>query len=154
MTVETIARALGGRKVGHGWMARCPAHDDREPSLSVRESDGKVLVRCHAGCDQRKVISALKERGLWDGKASAHIPRLPLRKVLESQPNQQHEERSTAALSVWKSTALAASTPVETYLSARGLNLSLPPSLRFHRGLKHPSGRILDLHGGAGDTGC
>src|SRR5438094_550718 len=34
-------------------MARCPAHDDREPSLSIREGDhGKVLVCCHAGCEQ------------------------------------------------------------------------------------------------------
>ena len=32
MTAESIARALGGRNAGLGWMARCPAHDDREPS--------------------------------------------------------------------------------------------------------------------------
>ena len=140
MTAETIARALGGRKAGRGWMARCPAHGDREPSLSIREADGKVLVRCHAGCDQRDVIAALKERGLWDGKATSHIHRLSCRKIPESQPKQQHEERSAAALAIWQSTIPAVGTPVETYLSARGLDLSLPPSLRFHRGLKHPSG--------------
>ena len=33
MTAEAIAKALGGRKVGNGWMACCPAHHDREPSL-------------------------------------------------------------------------------------------------------------------------
>ena len=66
MTAEIIARALGGRKVGQGWTARCPAHDDREPSLSIRDDGGKVLVRCHAGCDQHDVIAILKERGLWD----------------------------------------------------------------------------------------
>ena len=142
MTAETIVRALGGRKAGLGWVARCPAHDDREPSLSIREADGKVLVRCHAGCDQRNVIEALKERDLWDGKGRSRIPRLSRRKIPESQPAQQHEERSTAALAIWQSTALAVGTPVETYLLARGLNLSLPPSLRFHRGLKHPSGGI------------
>jgi putative DNA primase/helicase len=60
MTAETIARALGGRKAGQGWIAHCPAHDDRQPSLSIRDVDGKVLVRCHAGCDQRDVIAALK----------------------------------------------------------------------------------------------
>ena len=31
MNAETIARALGGRRAGATWMARCPAHDDREP---------------------------------------------------------------------------------------------------------------------------
>ncbi len=67
MTAETIAKTLGGRKVGRGWMARCPAHDDREPSLYISISgEGTVLVRCHAGCDQRQVIAALRARGLWD----------------------------------------------------------------------------------------
>jgi hypothetical protein len=47
-------------------MACCPAHDDRNPSLSIREADGKVLVRCHAGCPQQAVIDALKARGLWE----------------------------------------------------------------------------------------
>ena len=61
MTAETIARALGGRKAGLGWIARCSAHDDREPSLSIREADGKVLVRCHGGCDQCNVIAALSD---------------------------------------------------------------------------------------------
>ena len=72
MTAETIAKALGGRKAGGGWMARCPAHDDRTPSLSIRDADdGKVLVRCHAGCDQERVIAALRARGLWDRERSA-----------------------------------------------------------------------------------
>ena len=67
MTAEAIAKALGGRKAGAAWMARCPAHDDRAPSLSIADaSDGKVLVRCHAGCDQRDVIAALRARGVWD----------------------------------------------------------------------------------------
>ena len=62
MTAETIAKALGGRKAGGGWTARCPAHDDRTPSLSIRDADdGKVLVRCHAGCDQERVIAALRD---------------------------------------------------------------------------------------------
>lgn len=140
MTAETIARALGGRKAGQGWMARCPAHDDREPSLSIREADGKVLVRCHAGCEQRDVIAALKKRGLWCGKATSPIHQLSRRRVPESRTKQQDEERSAVALAIWQSTASAVGTPVETYLSARGLNLSLPPSLRFYRGFKHPSG--------------
>lgn len=58
MTAETMAKALGGIKVGQGWTALCPAHDDREPSLSIRDSHGKVLVHCHAGCDQRDAIAA------------------------------------------------------------------------------------------------
>jgi hypothetical protein len=46
-------------------MARCPAHKGCQPSLSVQETnDGKVLVDCHAGCDQAQVIAALPTSGL------------------------------------------------------------------------------------------
>ena len=44
MNAEAIARALGGHRAGRDWMARCPAHDDRTPSLAIREGrDGKIL---------------------------------------------------------------------------------------------------------------
>jgi hypothetical protein len=65
MTAEAIAKALGGRKAGSGWTARCPAHDDRTPSLSIRDTDdNKVLVHCHAGCDQERAIAMLQTLGL------------------------------------------------------------------------------------------
>lgn len=42
------------------WIARCPAHDDKGPSLSVRETDeGKVLLFCFAGCTAHQVVSAV-----------------------------------------------------------------------------------------------
>ena len=66
MTAERVARALGGRKVGSRWMARCPAHADHNPSLSIQSgNDGKILVCCFAGCEQHRVIAILKARGLW-----------------------------------------------------------------------------------------
>ena len=41
------------------WMARCPAHEDRGPSLSIREVDGKVLLHCFgAGCSALEVVEA------------------------------------------------------------------------------------------------
>jgi putative DNA primase/helicase len=49
----------GVRRSGRGWIALCPAHDDRDPSLSVHERDGKVLLHCHAGCTPEAVCSAL-----------------------------------------------------------------------------------------------
>ncbi len=42
------------------WSARCPAHSDRGPSLSVRETpDGAVLVHCFAGCSAADVVAGL-----------------------------------------------------------------------------------------------
>src|SRR5688572_14637741 len=65
MTADSITRALKARRSGSCWMAKCPAHDDNNPSLSIREVDAKVLLHCHAGCTQREVIEALKARGVW-----------------------------------------------------------------------------------------
>lgn len=65
MTVAQIAHHLHGRRSGTGYIARCPAHDDNTPSLSLRVANGKLLVHCHAGCDQRTVIRTLEARGLW-----------------------------------------------------------------------------------------
>lgn len=42
------------------WTARCPAHDDRHPSLSVRElPDGTILVKCFPGCSAAEVVAAV-----------------------------------------------------------------------------------------------
>jgi len=42
------------------WIARCPAHADKSPSLSIKEiSDGRVLIHCHAGCTGLDVLSAV-----------------------------------------------------------------------------------------------
>ena len=45
---------------GAGWKARCPAHDDRNPSLSIHEAEnGNVLLKCHAGCTTPAVVRAI-----------------------------------------------------------------------------------------------
>ena len=41
------------------WAARCPSHDDRGPSLSIKENDGKLLVHCFAGCQPTEVCASL-----------------------------------------------------------------------------------------------
>ena len=143
MKAGTIARALGGRKVGSNWMARCPAHDDRDPSLSVQNAgDGKVLVHCHAGCDQTRVIAALRSRGLWEdnGHRQGCFRRGQQRRA-ENQPDRLDDKRAHA-MTIWQSATAACGTPVETYLRSRGLNIPPPQNLRFHAGLKHPSGNM------------
>ena len=135
---ETIAKALGGHKTGNGWIAQCPLHDDQTPSLSISSGkDGKVLVHCHAGCNQRDVfIAILRKRGLCGKDTSAKIPS-PTRKT-----RCDARKRSAFALAIWRACGPAEATLVQTYLAARGINLPLPNALRFHAGLKHPSGDI------------
>src|SRR4051812_22288676 len=48
------------RPSGRGWMAHCPAHKDRTPSLSIAEGDdGRVLVNCFAGCSVEDIVAAV-----------------------------------------------------------------------------------------------
>ena len=141
MTAESIAKALGGRKADREWKARCPAHNDRKPSLSIRDgNDGKVLVRCRSGCTQESVITALRNRGLWTGKGSKRLKGTASFGTKNSPDRADDAKRSKSALKIWQSTQSANGTVVETYLAARGLQLPLPPTLRFHKGLKHASG--------------
>jgi hypothetical protein len=54
-----LSRLQGVRRSGKGWMAKCPAHDDRNPSLNISEGEhGRVLLQCFAGCSALKVINA------------------------------------------------------------------------------------------------
>jgi putative DNA primase/helicase len=57
---EFIARLEGVTKNAGGWSAKCPAHPDKNPSLSITEgSDGKILLNCLAGCQTKDVCAAL-----------------------------------------------------------------------------------------------
>ena len=54
------AKGCPARQRGSGWQARCPAHEDKTPSLSITESaDGKVLFHCHAGCQITEIMAAV-----------------------------------------------------------------------------------------------
>lgn len=61
MTASEFADLVRGRTSGHSkWQAKCPAHDDHSPSLSICEgARGRVLVRCWAGCSIDSVLAAL-----------------------------------------------------------------------------------------------
>ncbi len=62
--MSAVARVIellpGARQTGPGrWIARCPAHEDRSPSLSIREVDDRVLLHDFGGCDTSAVLAAL-----------------------------------------------------------------------------------------------
>jgi RecA-family ATPase len=71
MDTEQIAKALGNaKKVNGNWLASCPVaghgrgNGDKNPSLSIKEDNGKYLFHCHGGCDQHSVFDAVRERNL------------------------------------------------------------------------------------------
>ena len=59
-TADFLARLKGVKLTGKDqWLGLCPAHNDTEPSLSVKEADGKILVKCFAGCDLTDILKPL-----------------------------------------------------------------------------------------------
>jgi putative DNA primase/helicase len=103
MNAERIARALGGGKVGADWTACCPAHDDQRPSLSIRDAEeGMVLVRCHVGCGQERIIAALRARNLWTDIRLKSLR--AARPIVERQQEDNDVRRSKDGLAIWQST--------------------------------------------------
>lgn len=86
-----IERLQGAQSRGEGrWVARCPAHEDRTPSLSVREvEDGMIILHCFAGCSAEAIVAAmgLQMANLFQAKRPASMrgpaARLPAREILE-----------------------------------------------------------------------
>jgi len=83
-TLSSIASGLNKVR-WHGdykFTACCPAHSDRTPSFSASDKNGKILVKCWAGCTQEEVIGALRGMGLWH-TASRHQLERSKRRELE-----------------------------------------------------------------------
>ena len=72
----TALEALGGqpKRSGSGYVARCPAHDDRSPSLSVSEGGSGVLAHCFAGCAFDDILAAVRPHLPSASAAAAGVP--------------------------------------------------------------------------------
>jgi len=107
---KEVVRALGGQWHGRSGMARCPAHDDTNPSISVTQKNGRLLFYCHAGCSQHEVGSALESLRNRVGRV---CPRRDNRLPSE---DEGERESTQNALKIWDNSKPAIGTPVERYL--------------------------------------
>lgn len=59
--IDALERAgCAPHRSAAGWQSRCPAHDDRRPSLSLSAGhDGRALLKCWSGCETARVLEAL-----------------------------------------------------------------------------------------------
>ncbi|UVI38215.1 MULTISPECIES: DUF7146 domain-containing protein [Qipengyuania] len=128
MQLETRARKiveqLGGTWSHSRGMCCCPAHDDRNPSLSITLGKRAILVHCFAGCANEAVIEAMAGNGiriadLFDGTSDP----------IETEPREEVANRN--ALRLWREASTIAGSPVERYLETRGITIS-STELRFH----------------------
>ena len=132
MTAADIVAVLGGRMRGKSaGTARCPAHTDRSPSLSIADGgDGKLLVHCHAGCEQVEVIAALEQIGLWPECAS-NPPLMTetereRRRQQEAQREYERARRGAFVAEIWQrawaDAQPARGSPLERWLLHRGID--------------------------------
>jgi hypothetical protein len=110
VSVELIAQHFGAHSTGTGrWIARCPVHPDKSPSLSIAAGrNGKVLVRCWVGCDLKTVLKSagLSMSSLFpSGPPPAPEQRARLERKRERQLIAKQEERYTIEKmrSLWQS---------------------------------------------------
>ena len=61
MSVDTLLQRLTKVKGGKGrWTACCPSHEDRSPSLAIRETeDGRILLKCFGGCSVQEIVGSI-----------------------------------------------------------------------------------------------
>lgn len=62
MIEDLLSRLDKVRKISDGYIACCPAHDDKSPSLAITERSGKILLNCFAGCDPEAILAAIHLR--------------------------------------------------------------------------------------------
>ena len=73
---DLLPNLSGVRKGGQGYVAKCPAHDDRNASLSLAEVPGRVLLKCFAGCKTDAIVRnlGLTWKALFDERITKPSP--------------------------------------------------------------------------------
>lgn len=131
---ERLCRRLGGSWSGKSGICRCPAHDDRTPSLSVRLGHKALLFKCHAGCGQDAVLASLRRTGVS----------LPASHPQPAKPASSSQEIKDWMQTLWTRAGPLAGTHAAAYLAGRGLKAPAEAPLRFLPRCYHrPSGRWL-----------
>jgi len=117
-----LVAALKGRWKGNSGIACCPAHNDKNPSLSIATGrNDKLLLTCHAGCDFRDILNALRSLGLLDGKSN------DFQQTQIGEAAQRVAERvnifrrEKQARELWETARTPIGTIAETYLKPRGI---------------------------------
>lgn len=125
--LEAVSPRGNGR-----WRARCPAHADRHPSLSVQEGERGLLVYCFAGCSFDEIMTAvgITSRDLfYDQEADPQMVRAARHRRHLAREQREALEH---AMGLAADTLRAADTLVQ---SAKDLDISTWSNERLHREL-------------------
>jgi len=150
-SARELTEALGGKWHRSYGMARCPAHPDRTPSLSIRDGESAPLLTCYTGCERSAIIDALRRMGLWGDREPDQ--RTGVQKLNTPKPppavfwRLQDAPRETQwACGIWQEFCgfFGADTPAGRYLIGRGIPPPWPETLAYGR-LDHSETRERDV---------
>lgn len=156
---QKVTRALGGAWRGQHGTACCPSHEDRSPSLSLRDGhDGRLLIYCHAGCSFVSVADALRAQGLMPTNTN-HAPSGAVSRICQAKAAKEakaaSERRARLARELWEQAIPIQGTLGERYIRLRGITCPLPYTLRYigdcwhHTGQRFPA-MVARVEGGEG----
>lgn len=127
LSLKDLLNLLDAKKSGGSYVACCPAHNDKTPSLSIDEGlNVPWVVRCHSGCTQEDVLKAISKLQSSSGslKSIANSPMPPTNELQEIQ------KLYNQALPLEDENSM----PLIKYLLSRKLNPALMPDmLRLHK---------------------
>ena len=157
MDARAATKTLVGQWHGKYGMAKCPAHNDKTPSLQLSDGNNgqEMMVHCHGGCGWQDVKAALRSQGVlpeWAPNNTASPNLLMNGKPMAIGGNESAGAAVTAtapepennnrqhALEIWNAASKAG--PIAaTYLRSRGISITAPASIREVAALKHgPTG--------------
>src|SRR5262249_39971070 len=141
-TVHQLARALGAKRSGRQWVCRCPAHDDRNPSLIFWQGHSAIRFKCYSGCSPEDVLAALRRRGLLDDHGRTNRPDNvnSTARAAQNGDGQKPEDDEAArkfalAQRTCKEAVCIEGTPGALFLHKRAIDITLVPDfggLRWH----------------------
>ena len=111
------------KKCGDGWIDTCPAHQDNNPSLSITYRDGKLLLKCFAGCSFDEIIRCV-------GVNERYGRTIPL---YETNAIKNTFDNELLYYILDRTSPITKSSPVAKYLQSRGLdNYHNIPDICYH----------------------
>lgn len=122
--LEKLISETRAKPSGSGYIGHCPCHDDKNPSLSFREENGKVLIHCHSGCHYKVINSWMLESGI----ISDDRPR----------KKEKYDPQKLLTTIINESVPISSENAAGKYLISRGIDLSIVgPDLKFHPSVWH-----------------
>lgn len=122
-SVPIIPIAADAKRTGNGFIQRCPAHEDRTPSLSQWvDGNGRWAIHCHAGCSFEDIIAAAQIGDAFQSRYYAPIIDKPV--------------NTEYLADIWSETfPITSSDAAQAYMSRRGLLMVDYADIRAHRWL-------------------